>query len=317
MLSLFPRSLGVAVTAAVVILLATSAGTPESAPAARAVTDDLGNTVHVPESPDSILSLSLFSDEVLQDILSPARFAAVHSLAVNPVYSNTAEKASQIDPVIEFNVEQIIDIYPDLVIAADWSEADKLDQLRQAGIPVYQVRTAVEPAGIRTAIRQLGELVGEPAAAAELIADFDRRKAALAEIVAAVPAEDRLQAMDYTTWGASAGTGTSWHTILELAGLDNAAAALKADDFGQVPLSKETLIELDPDILFLPGYVWGEPDGADAFYRQLRRDPAFADLQAIRNDRLYLFPERLKGTYSHYIIDAAEHAARTAYPQLF
>jgi iron complex transport system substrate-binding protein len=102
-----------------------------------------------------------------------------------------------------------------------------------------------------------------------------------------------------------------------LAGLINAAAAYSADRWGQVPLSRERLLELDPDVLILPGWVYGKPGGAGAFQEQLLADPALQSLKAVRTGRVYRFPERLKTATSQYIVEAAEALARLAYPELF
>lgn len=281
------------------------------------VVDDLGSSVLLDRKPETIVSLSLFSDEILLEMLPASRFAAITSLAQSPVYSNVAQKAQGISPVIEFNTETIISLYPDLVIAANWSEADKIAQLRQAGIQVYQIDTPFNIEGVRRGIERLGTLTGEPEAARNLIASMDSRLDSLTNVIATIPQNERLTALDYNTWGTANGGDTTWNLVLNLAGITNAVAHLEAGDFGQVPLSKEVLVDLDPDLLFLPGYIWGEDDGAQAFYDQVRNDPALTGLKAITNDALFIFPERLKGTYSHYLVEAAEHAARIAYPQLF
>ena len=279
--------------------------------------DDLGNTVRIETKPQTIMSLSLFSDEVLLEMVPTSRFAAVSSIAQSEIYSNVASIAQQISPVVDFNVEQIISLFPDLVIAANWSEADKVAQLRQAGITVFQIDTPFTLDGIRSAIRLLGRLVGEPERAEDLIRTMDQRQQALEDRVRTIPAAQRVGAVDYNNWGTANGGDTTWNLVLTLAGIDNLVAHMTPGDFGQVPLSKELLIELDPEVLFLPGYIWGEEDGANQFFQQVINDPALRGLQALRNNRLYQFPERLKGTYSQFLIEAAETAARFAYPDLF
>jgi iron complex transport system substrate-binding protein len=302
----------------------TAAGTAETPAAAGTAADspvtyvdDLGTEVTLPGTPQTVISLSLFSDEVLMELLPPESFPAVSTMAVDPNYSNVAEKAAGISPVIDFNVETIISIYPDLVIAANWSEAEKISQLRQAGIAVYQINTPFDIAGIKTAILRLGELTGSTEAAEKLNAELDRRLEKLAEKTAALKQSERLSAVDYNSWGTANGSDTTWNLILSLAGIDNAAAAYEAGDFGQVPLSKEVLLEANPDIMFLPSYIWGEEGASDAFYRQVINDPALASINAVAERRVYIFPERLKNSYSHYLVDAAEAAAQAAYPSLF
>ena len=67
----------------------------------------------------------------------------------------------------------------------------------------------------------------------------------------------------------------------------------------------------------LPGWVYGNPRGADAFFAQVTGDPALRKLRAVRTGRVYQMPERLKSSTSQYIVDAVEWLARTAYPDLF
>jgi hypothetical protein len=81
--------------------------------------------------------------------------------------------------------------------------------------------------------------------------------------------EKRLRAIDYATWGAAMGRGSSWDEMLRRAGLVDGVGELSADEWGQVPLSREKLLQLDPDLLVLPGWVYGNPKAASAFFGQI------------------------------------------------
>jgi iron complex transport system substrate-binding protein len=146
---------------------------------------------------------------------------------------------------------------------------------------------------------------------------MNARLAAVAERVAAVPADRRLSVVDYTVWGAAQGTGSSWDEIVRRAGLVNGVGNIAADRWGQVPLSKERLLEIDPDILILPGWTYDDPRGSEAFFAKTVADPVLRALKAVRGGRAYRMPENLKTTTSQYIVDAVEWLARTAYPDLF
>ena len=281
------------------------------------LTDSVGNLMTIDTKPRSIISLSLFSDEVLFELVDTDRLAGASSLAANPIYSNVADRAARVQPRVDFNVEQIISIYPDVVFAANWSEADKVTQLRNAGLVVYQVDTPFSVEGIKAEIRAVARVVGEPEAGEALVERMEARVAALQRAVGSIPESRRATAIDYNTWGTANGVDTTWNEVLRLAGVNNAAAPFQTGDFGQVPMSKELLVELDPDVIFLPGYVWGDDDGATAFRNQVLDDPAFADLHAIRGERVYMVPEHLKGTYSQFLVDAAEFVARLVYPDRF
>ncbi len=281
------------------------------------VTDALGTSMVIEARPESIVSLSLFSDEVLIGLGAGDRFLGASGLAMNPVYSNVAGSAAAIGTTIEFNIEQIISLFPDVVFVADWSDEDRVAQLRDAGIVVYRTRTAFTIPDIQDEIQRVARIMGEGDAADAMIADMDARIDALASVVGEIPADQRLAGVEYNTWGTASGTHTTWNEVLRLAGVDNAAAEFVEDDFGMVPMSKELVVDLDPDVIFLPGFIWGDDDAAEAFAEQVMNDPAFRGLAAIESGRVHMIPEHLKGTYSQFIVDAAEHLARLVYPDFF
>jgi iron complex transport system substrate-binding protein len=159
--------------------------------------------------------------------------------------------------------------------------------------------------------------VGEEEPAEAMIEQMDRRLAEIQRVVSSIPEDQRLTVMDYATWGSAQGAGSSWDEIIRWAGLINAVGEFAADEWGQVPLSKEKILELDPDLLVLPGWVYGDPGGADAFFRQTLEDPALQGLSAIQEERVFQMPEGLKAAASQYMVDAVEYLARLAYPQAF
>ncbi len=279
------------------------------------VVDDSGASLTLPARPQRIVSLTLFSDEVLLNLASHKRLLAVTTFAVDPAISNVAAEAADVPDKLAMNVELLVSMAPDLVIVANWTEADKVKQLRDAGIPVYLTASAITIDEVRAKITALARLVGERQGGAEMVAAMDRKLAEAARRVAAVPADQRRSVIDYTVWGSAQGAGSSWDEIVKAAGLVNAAGPIAADQWGQVPLSKEKLLQLDPDILILPGWVYDDPKaGAEAFYQQTVSDPVLAGLKAVKTGHVYQMPERLKTTTSEYIADAVQWLASTAYP---
>jgi iron complex transport system substrate-binding protein len=299
---------------------AAGAAEPSAAGAAAGfpltVTDDAGSVVTLAAKPVRIVSLTMFTDEVLLELVEPSRLIAVTTFAADPAISNVVEKARPYRRS-RMNVEILVAMKPDLLFVANWTEADKVKQLRDAGIPVYLTGTGVTVAMIEEKIARIGQLVGEPAKAKKLVAAMDARLAAVEKRLAAVPAADRLSVVDYTVWGAAQGKGSSWDEIVRRAGLVNAVADIAADEWGQVPLSKENLLEIDPDILILPGWTYDDPKGAEAFFAKTTTDPVLKALSAVKDGRAVMMPERLKTATSQYLVDAVEWLAKTAYPARF
>jgi iron complex transport system substrate-binding protein len=281
------------------------------------VEDDTGKKVRLERKPERIISLTSFTDDVLVDLVDHRRLIGVTNFSQDPAISNVVDKIADIPNRLTSNVEVILSLQPDLIFVANWSEADKVAQLLDAGVPVYLIATGLSVVVIQEKIRTIGLLVDAGQRAEAMIEQMDRRLAEVRRVVSSIPEEQRLTVMDYATWGSAQGTGSSWDEIIRRAGLINAVGEFSADEWGQVPVSKEKVLELDPDLLILPGWVYGDPGGADAFYRQTVEDPALKGLSALREGRVYQMSEGLKAATSQYIVEAVEHLARLAYPQAF
>ncbi len=284
------------------------------------VTDGLGNEMVIERLPERIASLTLFSDEVLFELVGPERLAAVTFLASDPVYSNIADQADVFSVQLDLNVEALIDIFPDIIFTADWSDAAKVEQLRQAGLTVYALSTPFTIEGIQREILQLGTIVGAEDEARNLIDEMNRSLDDLRETVDGAISAGTVgtrRVMDYSTWGSASGVDTTFQAMLDAAGAVNAVAELEAGDFGQVPVSKEVLVEQNPDVLVLPGFIWGDPDGAENFLEETTGDPALAGVAAVVEGRTFLMPEHLKSTYSQYIVDGIYFLAENVYPEAF
>jgi iron complex transport system substrate-binding protein len=281
------------------------------------VTDDGGSSVTIPSKPVRIVSITLFTDEILLELVDPSRLVAVTSFAADADVSNVSGKVAAIPNKLTLAVEPVLALKPDLVFVSSWSEADKVKQLRDAGLSVYLVGSGLTVAQIEEKIRAVARSVGEPERGDKVIAAMEARLADVRGRVGKVSVDKKLRVLDFAVWGSAQGKGSSWDEIVTAAGLVNAASSLQADQYGQVPLSKEKLVEIDPDILILPGWVYGDPKGAEAFFKQTVDDPALKDMKAIREKRAFQMPERLKSTVSQYIAEAVEYLAKVAYPELF
>jgi iron complex transport system substrate-binding protein len=295
-----------------------SAGAVEASPGFPVrLVDDAGVAVTVAKPPQRIVSLTISTDEILLGLVPAQRIAAVTLFSRDPDVSNVAEEARRVPQALQLNVEMVLSLRPDLVFVASWNEASDVAQLRASGVPVYLLATGVTVAEIEEKIRTVARLVGEEERGREMVRRMESRLADLAARLERIPPEARLTAMDYTTWGSSQGAGSSWDEIVRRAGLLNAVARLSADKWGQVALSRETLLRLDPDILILPGWVYGKPAGARSFFESIVNDPALQSMSAVREGRVYRMPEALRAAASQYVADAVEYLARLAYPQLW
>ena len=281
------------------------------------VVDDLDNELTLEKQPERILSGTLMTDEMLLGFVDKDRIVGVTAFSADPAISNVAAFVFDIPNKVTLNAEIYISLEPDLVFLADWTTAETVQQLRDAGLTVYLVKMPTTVAAIKETVLSIGTAVGEQQKAGQIVAWMEGELQRVADKVANLSEDQKKTVMDYGVWGDAMGKGSTWDEIINFAGLTNAVADLTPTEWGTVPISKEKLIDIDPDILVLPGWVYNEPAGPDAFFTQVVSDKALSELKAIKNKAVFRIPENHKSATSQYIVFAVEGLAKFAYPELF
>ncbi|WP_084885537.1 ABC transporter substrate-binding protein [Vibrio sp. qd031] len=272
------------------------------------VTDDLGNTLVIAAPPTKISSKMLFTDELLIELVETERLSSLTQLSSDPTFSNIADTLPSGVNLLDMNVEQVIAHQPDLVFAANWTDAGKVKQLRDAGIAVYLIQTPFTLEEIQQKILTVGQIVGASNKAMALV---DRMNEQLRDNL--IEPEKRVTAIDYNSWGASSTKNSTWHSVLTEAKVTNLVAEFEGDQYGQAKMSKELVVKLNPQMMFIPGWIYGDAEAAEKFENQVRNDPAFSYVDAVKTNKVVSVPERLRGTYSHYIVDTILYINRAAY----
>jgi|YNPNPStandDraft_1061719.scaffolds.fasta_scaffold14016_3 iron complex transport system substrate-binding protein len=281
--------------------------TPEitEAPFSVTVTDGLGNEVTLNAKPMRIVSMTLATDEILLDLVGPERLAGITYLASDASLSNIADRPelAQIPNVVQPNPgpEQIIAMEPDLVLVAAFTDAAVIEQLKQAGLPVFVMGFVSSIDSIKESILTIGELVGEPEKAQEMVDAMDARLDEITIAIGGVEGEPPT-VLYLSSDGWVAGAGTSLDDIIIRAGGVNAAADLV--DWNQV--SEEQIIQMNPDVVILSPFVTDE---------EFIDNPVFADLAAIQNGRVYVANDAHMSAASQYIVLGVEDMAQLLYPE--
>lgn len=279
---------------------------PTEPPFSVTVIDGLGNEVTLNAKPTRIVSGTLATDEILLDLVGPERLAGITYLASDATLSNIADRPelAQIPNVIQPNpsAEQFIAMEPDLILVSTFTDSAVIEQLKQSGIPVFVMGYVSSIDSIQESILTIGELVGEPEKAQEMV---DEMNARLSEIAAAVEGiEGEPPTVLYLSSGGwVAGAGTSVDDIIIRAGGVNAAADLV--DWNQV--GEEQIIQMDPDIVILSPYVTDE---------EFIDNPVFAGLTAIQNGQVYVANDAHMSAASQYIMLGVEDMVGLLYPEL-
>ena len=255
---------------------------PEEKSAAYTVTDIEGTMVAFPEPPKRILTLSMSTDETMLGLVESERIVAVNSLLDDPVSSNVTGLVKEIPHRIGSpSVEEIMALQPDLVVVPDWGDLTMVPSLREAGLKVVVCKGARNLAEIRETVTLLAAAAGEPERGQKLLAMMDEKLAEIEEKVEEIPQAERKRVVLISLMGGYGGLGSSFDEACRYAGVINGRAELGIRDF-QV-MTKEQLVQIDPDILFLPTYNDHGKYDVEKFRREYLDDPSLQTMKAIQN----------------------------------
>jgi iron complex transport system substrate-binding protein len=228
------------------------------------------------EPPQRIVSLDLCTDQLLIELAPRAHIAAVTHLASDASVSAIPEKARGI-PITHGAAEEVLSYDPDLILAGPFGVAATIGLLRRLERNLVVVPLAQDLDGVRTAVKTVAQAIGAVARGEAMLADFDRRLAA----VAALPAVARPSALLYQVGGVVSGPDSLADAALAAAGYRNKARDYRLAPTGRVPL--ELIVAEPPDLLLLASRGDDYPTAAADNLRhpalvRLRRERASLEL---------------------------------------
>lgn len=192
------------------------------------------------DRPLRVMSLNQCTDQLVLQLLPPERIASVTWLSHAPGGSMT--EAARAVGVNHGRAEEVLTQKPDLVIAGSFTTPALRGILKRIGYPLIEVGQADSVDDVRRVTRQVAAAVGERSRGEALLADMDRKLAALARD----PGPPiRVVAWDRT--GFAAGKGTLYDTILSTAGARNLLREPMASSYRRPDV--EVLLRADPALL--------------------------------------------------------------------
>ena len=256
------------------------------------VVDDNGQEVRLDQPTQRIVSLAPNITEVLFHI------GAGEQIVGADEYSNYPEAAKQITRVNNHaaaNYELILSLQPDLVIAWQSGNGDKIiNPLRKLGIPVFVVETRQMEA-IPSLFRRFGQLTGQGETAELRAQEFSQR---LKTLRAAQTGKSMVRAF-YQIWDEPLITLNGKHMIsdvIDLCGGQN----IFADAAPLVPyVNIESVVAADPQVIVAGGSQEDQP-GWFSSWQQWR------GISAVINKQIYLIPSDLMQRHSVRILEGAE-----------
>lgn len=242
-------------------------------------------------------SLNVCADQLLLMLADRKEIASLSYHGANPNFSFYWERARGL-PVNRGQAEELLAAQPSLVLGGTFSNPATQHLLEKLGTRVLPLDVPSDFAGIRAQTLAVAEALGHPERGRALVAELDRRLAALR----ADEPERRPLAAVYQENGITAGNGTLVDAVIDAAGYENLAARLGLTSYAALPI--ESLVLHRPDLLITSL----ETSDAPSLARHTLDHPALRELAA-RAVQVTI-PAPLWVCPGPHTVEAAERLAR-------
>jgi iron complex transport system substrate-binding protein len=272
------------------------------------VTDQLGRTVKLDDFPRRIVSLAPSNTEILFALGLGERIVGVTEYCD---YPEEAEEKEVIGGFSTVDLEKVVSLSPDLILATSMHESEVLPALENRGLAVF-VLNPTNLNEVLEAIELVGEVTGATEEANSLVADMEARIFAVTENTEGLSEEQKPRVF-FVTWHdplMTPGSGTRHDELIRMAGGQNIGHDLS----GYADISLEAVIEANPEVM-IAGVGMGS--GEDLPAQFMRTEPRLENTDARLNDRLYEMDVDLAGRPGPRIVDALEKFAQFIHPEIF
>lgn len=277
------------------------------------ITDDANRTVSLTKKPERIVALSTSFLEPLHDVDAKVIGCPSSKMGVPEYYKDLAK----VGAVYEINIEKVVGLKPDLVIAMKGMNDKFVSTLESNNIPVI-VLDMKSYEQVKRCLDIFAKITGEQDKAAAVIKKMDDQ---IAEVKAKLPQKSMKVAILHSTAqdvtvqldGSIAGS------VAKMLGFTNVAADVSTPDGNteSAPYSLEMLVKKNPDVIFITSMGDMKTIKA-AMEKNVENNDAWKSLNAVKNKHVYYLPQHLflLNPGMHYP-QAAQIMAQKIYPDLF
>lgn len=284
------------------------------------VTDSTGREVTLPAHPKRVVFLNASNLDLF--VAAGGADAVVGkptSQALSEAVQEATSSAEEVGIIHQPDIEKILSLQPDLVIGTNVPfHTDLEDTLGEAGIPIY-IRALDDVPSLFETLALYGKLTGDEVRAQAVADDLQKKMDAVQ-----AQAEGRTPPKNLLVFGApdsfNMGTGKCFTGgLIHMLGggniADKAEEGSEGSYGGYIPLSMEFVARENPSVIFI--IVHGPVETLEPkMRRDLQENPAWADVDAVKNGRVYVLPYDLFAVNPGIrAADALQVLANAMYPE--
>lgn len=271
------------------------------------LTDAVGNEVTFEKAPTTIVSMAPSNTEILFGL-----GLADEIIGVND-YDNYPPEALEKDKIgsMPINVEAIVAMNPEIAFAHESAlgmEEEALQQIRDAGIPVFVVENANDFDETYETIKTIGQATGKTEEAEKIISDM---KAKVEEVLAKLAEVETKKTVFVETSPApdiyTPGKDTFMDQMLNMVSAEN----ISADQEGWFVMDPEEIVNRNPDVIIVMyGYI-------DTAVEDVYARAGFDTITAIKEKQVNQVDENKTSRQGPRLAEGLEEIAKAIYPEVF
>lgn len=262
--------------------------------------DVTGTEVVIDKTPERVVSISPSETEAIFAIGAGSKVVGVDK---NSNYPEEVKKLPQTGDT-KTNLEALLAMKPDLVIANNGVQAKVVEQLRTMNVKVYSSdpKTLDE---VMAKIEVFGTIMNQQEGAKKVTDKMRQEKQKVVDAVKNAPKKKVY--MEFSP-GWTVGDGEFMNELLLLAGGENVASGNK----GWFQADPEKIIKANPDVIL---YAKDAAMG-NLIYDELKKRPGFEQISAMKNNKLFAIESDLVSRVGPRLTQALIEMGKAIHPDL-
>ena len=210
---------------------------------------------------------------------------------------------------------RLLALKPDVVFAYDWSDMNRVENLRNLGMNVIVLKGPATIEDIRQNVRTIAKAMHADSKGEELVKLMDSRLAQVKQQVEALKLQKKKKIVLVSLMSSYGGKGCIFDDMCKEAGVINGVSAAGIKNGQQV--TKEMLVKIDPDLLIMPVYNDHGNFDIKKYNQEFLEDPSLQTMRAIKSKQLFYPNEGYIYNCSQDVVFGVQEIAHAAYGEAF
>ncbi|MCB2305140.1 ABC transporter substrate-binding protein [Clostridium estertheticum] len=266
------------------------------------VVDSYNRTITIEKEPKRIIAIA---PNITEGIYALGKGTSLVGRSDYDNYPAKANKVTSVGGLLKPNIEKIVELKPDVVIASTHFDKDVIKKLEDLNIKVVVLYGEENFTGVYNTMTELGQIVNASDKAVTIISSMKKK---VADVQIKVKGAKKPTVYYVAGFGKSgdftAGKDTFIGNMIDMAGGENVAKDVVGWKY-----SVEKLVEKNPDVLIC-SKLYDSKKGIEA-------TNGYKDLKAVKNGKLLEVDENIIVRQGPRLADGLEAIAKLIHPELF